>query len=85
MLLNHGNGIMKTTLVLTMLLGLVLSSCNNEATVTISEDSAKNKVQVTEDKLDSTAESIKDSAKAKWREIKDKVENKLENTDSTKK
>lgn len=76
---------MKTALVLTMFFGLALCSCNNEATVTIKEDSTEHKVERLEDKLDSAAESLKDSAKAKWKGIKNTVEHKLENNDSTEK
>jgi hypothetical protein len=75
----------RTALIMTVFGGMALGSCNNDASVTITKDSAKNKVEVTEKTLDSTAESLKDSAKNKWKEIKDKVEHKLENADTTEK
>ena len=65
-----------------MLLGFFLGSCNNEASVTIKEDTLEKKSEEIEEQVDSSAERIKDSAKSKWKEIKDKVERELENPDT---
>ena len=75
---------MKTALFWTVLFGWILISCNNEAKVTIEEDSVENKVKRAKYEVDSTAKSLKDSAKREWKEIKDRVEDSIEdkNTNS---
>ena len=74
---------MKSTWIVTLLLGLVLSSCNNDAKVTIKGDSLRNKVEKAGNEVDSTARSLKDSAAEKMKEIRDTVERRLENNNDT--
>ena len=68
-----------------MLLGFFLSFCNNEASVTIKEDTLEKKSEELGKRADSMGESLKDSAKSRWKEIRNKVEQELENTDTNSK
>jgi hypothetical protein len=74
---------MKPVLILAMLVSWFLISCNNEATVTVKDDSVKTKLERLDDQVDSGAERVKDSAKARWKEIRDKVEERMENSKDT--
>jgi len=74
---------MKTILVL-LVFGLGLSSCNNEATVTIKEDSLKKKVERVDREVDSVSEKMKDSVNQRWNELKEEIETKTEKKDSGK-